>query len=153
MMPDKLQRFSRDVVTVLSLSNAVATAASTKTMDIMYIFLGLLLADDTDAKEVLQYFDMTEQKVRDYLKLSDMEIGAHSADMRGMDLPIEVKRMLEKTTDYARQWSSDTIDTLAMLAGVLSTESESLDTMLQHFNVERDAILDYIETYRKDNEQ
>lgn len=142
-MPKTMERFINTSRQVLLISQTIAEDFKAQEITISHIFLAMTRLETCEAYLALTDFDIIDTKLTPFIKSKQKPL-----DMVGsLDLSADTKKMLELAVDTARRKGHHYIGTAHMLIGILRLDSEEINALLEHFDVETKEILKRAEYY------
>lgn len=154
-MPNKMERFSQPARYVLSRAQELAENFKSREINIVHVLLGMTMtrSENTDAFNTLHDYDIIEAKLSPFIKSKKTSFMPEAdGDVTFLDLSDDVKRMLEFSIDTARRKGHLHIATGHLLIGLMRLESEIIDEILAHFDVQKKDITKRAEYYFDDAE-
>ncbi len=150
-MTTNMARFSPVARRLLSYTQETAEEFQSEFITSEHMLLAMTVQEDADAFLVLDEFDIIESKLRPFVKTffaknKPFVKPKHPLDPH-MDLADSIKATLQLGVDSATSQGFYIIGTGSLLIGIMRLDSENIDAILEHFNVQRKDIIKQAEYY------
>ena len=151
MMTDKIERFTRRANHILWASQGLAEKYKSQVVTPEFMLLAMTHAEGTIARHVLAHFDITQSNLEPYLEETSFPEFADTIDPNSPHIQLSntMKTVLELSVESSRKLNHDYMGSENLLIGLMHLKSESMDKILAHFDVQRDAIIQHAESYAK----
>lgn len=147
-MTNKMERFTQSSRRVLSVSQELAEQFKSQLITPEFMLLAMTHLEGTVAFHVLANFDIIRSKLQPHLvKTIFLEFAYMFDPIPQIDLADTTKKVLELSVDSSRKLGLDYIGTENLLIGIMYLESENIDTILAHFDVQRKDVIKLAESY------
>lgn len=143
-MPKKTEeRFTPVARRLLSISQELAEELRCQLIEPEFILLAMTHLENTDAYHILDDFDIIRSKLQPYLEKTIFPefTDTFDSNLPHIDLAHTTIKVLELSVEFARGFGIHYISSVGLLIGLMRIESENMDKILAHFDVQRKDVI------------